>query len=128
MNKIERLPENVFNKVEVVAIVTSGAEGPHLAATWAEFVNVKQEGEKDVLLIPAGGYKVTEENLKKNPHVQLLVGSKQLPGKSGLGSGYKIYGLGSLVASGADFEAVHTRFPWARAVLVVEVQAFEQLL
>lgn len=128
MNKLEQLPENVFNKVEVVAITTAGAEGPHVAATWADFVIVKQADGKDLILIPAGGYKTTEENLKNDPRIQLLIGSKQLSGKSGSGSGYRLSGLGAIETTGANFEAVHTRFSWARAALVIEVQSVDQLL
>ena len=112
----------------VVAIATAGAEGPHVAATWADFVIVKQADGKDLILIPAGGYKTTEENLKNDPRSQLLIGSKQLSGKSGSGSGYRLSGLGAIETTGANFEAVHTRFSWARAALVIEVQSVDQLL
>jgi hypothetical protein len=128
MNKLEQLPENVFNKVEVVAITTAGAEGPHVAATWADFVIVKQADGKDLILIPAGGYRVTEENLMNDPRIQLLIGSKQLPGKGGSGSCYRLSGLSAIETTGANFEAVHTRFSWARAALVIEVQSIDQLL
>ena len=128
MNKLDQLPENVFNKVEVVAIATTGADGPHIAATWADFTIVKQAYGKDLVLIPAGGYKTTEENLKKDPRIQLLIGSKQLQGKSGAGSGYRLSGVGVIETTGANYETVLARFSWARAALVIEVQSVEQLL
>jgi len=64
----------------VVVIGTCGGDGIYLVATWGDFVRAIgiQDGNK--IIIPAGGYQQTEENLKGNNKVQVLIGSKQIEG------------------------------------------------
>ena len=62
MNFDDKVKE-VFEKTEVVCIATCGNDGPHLVATWGDYIRkigIKDEG---VIVIPAGGYRKTEENL-----------------------------------------------------------------
>ena len=45
-----------------------------------------------------------------------------------MGTGYRLNGIGHVVYEGALFEQVKSKFVWARAALVIEVQEAEQLL
>ena len=121
--------KDVIAKSEIVLIATRGKDGPHLVATWGEFVASLDMDDGKTLLVPAGGYKKTEKNLKEDDMVVLMVGSKKAPGKrGGMGTGYRLNGHGRVVYEGALFEQVKAKYEWARAALVIEVDEAEQLL
>jgi len=119
---------DVISKSEVVTIATAGPDGPHLVATWGDFIAQLDTGDGKTLLIPAGGYKTTETNLGKDNRVALIAGSKQVPGKSGSGGGFRLTGTGRIESNGKWKDMVAEKFPWARAAFVIEVEGAEQLL
>jgi len=111
---------DVLEKTEFVAMVTTGPQGPHITATWGEYV--RELGfEGDRLLIPAGYYHQMESNLERNKEIQLLVASREVQGKLGPGQGFTLKGTGTIVDSGDEMDCVKAHFPWARGALVVEV-------
>ena len=128
MKTLTKEIKDVIAKSELVTIVTAGADGPHVVATWGAFVAELEAGDGETLLIPAGGYKQTEHNLAVDGRVTLMAGSKQAPGKNGMGTGYRLSGTARMEAEGALFEKVKAKFPWARGALVVRVKKAEQLL
>ena len=110
----------VLELTEFVTIVTSGPDGPHVTATWGDYV--RQLGlDADRLLVPAGHYQRTEENLKADPRVQLLVASRRAEGSTGPGQGCLLKGTATVVTSGDEMDLVKAHFPWARGALVVQV-------
>jgi hypothetical protein len=110
----------VLEATEFVAMVTSGPEGPHITATWGDYV--RQLGfEGNRLIIPAGYYRQMETNLQHDPEIQLLVASRKVEGKLGPGQGFTLKGTGKIVDSGEEMDRVKAHFPWARGALVVEI-------
>ena len=110
----------VLEKTEFVAMVTAGPQGPHITATWGDYVRTLGF-EGDRLLIPAGYYHQMEANLERDPEIQLLVASRGVEGKLGPGQGFTLKGTGKIVESGEEMDRVKAHFPWARGALVVEV-------
>jgi len=110
----------VLEKTEFVAMVTAGPQGPHITATWGDYVR-KLGFEGDRLLIPAGYYHQMEANLARDPEIQLLVASRAVDGKLGPGQGFTLKGTGTIVDSGVEMDRVKADFPWARAALVIKV-------
>ena len=110
----------VLEKTEFVAMVTAGPQGPHITATWGDYVRTLGF-EGDRLLIPAGYYHQMEANLARDPEIQLLVASRAVEGKLGPGQGFTLRGTGKIVDSGEEMDRVKAHFPWARGALVVEV-------
>src|SRR3989304_7273984 len=101
--------QEVLNKTEWVAILTWGEGGPHVVATWGDYV--RAFGFKDdLILIPVGGYHKTEENLKKNDQVHLLIASRQVQGTNSMGQGYRIYGRGNFQSLGEVANLMKTKF------------------
>ena len=121
MAKIDDAIRDVIDKCEWVAIATAGPDGPHLAATWGDYIRALGV-ESDRLLIPAGGLRQTEANLEANPRIELLLASRQVQRAQGAGQGCVLSGTARLEAAGPDFDKVKARFPWARAALVVTVE------
>jgi len=120
----EKLLE-VLKQDGVVAIATLGSDGPHMVNTWNRYVQVADGGR---LLIPAGYMRKTEANVAANADVLLTLGSSQVQGKNGPGTGFLVKGKASFVTSGPNFDGVKARYPWARAALVIAVTSATQTL
>jgi predicted pyridoxine 5'-phosphate oxidase superfamily flavin-nucleotide-binding protein len=121
MARIEGVCRDVCNATEYVAIVTSGEDGPHVVGHWGNYMFLDiQEG---LVAFPVGRYQKTEQNLRKNRRIQLLVASKKVQGSKSPGQGCLITGTAEIVAAGEVVDAVRVKFPWARGALVVRVEA-----
>ncbi|MCD6356706.1 MAG: pyridoxamine 5'-phosphate oxidase family protein [Anaerolineaceae bacterium] len=118
----------VIENAEVVTIATCGANGPHLVATWGDYVRSLGIKDGKTIVIPAGGYLQTEKNLEANDRVELLVASKKVQGKSGPGTGYRLSGRAKMVKDGELMDLTKSKFSWARGAFVIEVENAEQLL
>lgn len=120
------IPEKLLEVLKfegVVSIVTQGDKEPHVVNTWNSYVKVMDDSR---ILIPAGYMNVTEKNVEKNNKVQLTLGSKEVQGSQGPGTGFLVRGTGAFIKEGTDFEAVKQNFPWARAILEVKVDSAAQ--
>lgn len=120
MPRIEGVCKDVLEKTEWVAIATSGSDGPHVVATWGDYVRLLGIG--DTLRVPVGRMHKTEVNLMRDPRVELLCGTRQVQGMHGPGKGCAIIGRAEMQKAGPHFAAVKAEFPWARAALVVQVE------
>ncbi|MEO5965851.1 MAG: pyridoxamine 5'-phosphate oxidase family protein [Candidatus Limnocylindrales bacterium] len=120
MSLLEGACREVLDLTEVVALVTQGPEGPHITATWGDYVRTLGIGD-DRLVIPAGSYHQMEANLARSPEIQVLVASRRVQGTIGMGQGFTLTGTGTIVDSGEDMDRVKANFPWARGALIVEI-------
>ncbi|HBG04924.1 MAG: FMN-binding protein [Geobacteraceae bacterium GWC2_58_44] len=120
----EKLLE-VLKRPGVVAIATQGQDGPHMVNTWNNYLQIPEEGR---LLVPAGYMHETEANIAKDNRVLITLGSHEVAGKLGPGTGFLIEGTAAFVSSGPDFEAVKAKYPWARAALAITVASVTQTL
>lgn len=121
MAKIEGNCRDVCEATEFVTIVTTGDDGPHVVGNWGDYMRALGIGA-DTIVLPAGRYRQTEQNLRKNNRVQLLVASRKVQGTRSPGQGYLIVGTAEIVSSGEIADAVKAKFPWARGALVIHVE------
>jgi hypothetical protein len=121
MAKIEGACREACEATEFVAIVTNGDDGPHVVGNWGDYMR-KLGVRDDLIVLPAGRYHKTEQNLRKDNRIQLMVASKAVQGTRSPGQGCLISGTGEIVFSGEAFDAVKAKFPWARGALVIKVQ------
>jgi len=122
------LPEKLFQVLQhegVVAMATQGEDGPHLVNTWHSYVQI---GGDDTLLFPAGGMNNTEQNVARNNQVLVTLGSREVEGSHGPGTGFLIKGTAAFVKEGPAFEAVKRKHPWARAAVEITVVSATQTL
>jgi hypothetical protein len=122
------IPEKMLEVLKyegVVAIVTQGAEGAHVVNTWNSYLKITQNQE---ILIPAGGMKTTEANLKENHRILMTLGSREVQGFHSMGTGFLISGTAVFVDQGNELDETKQKFPWARAVLKVHPQSIIQTL
>jgi len=121
MAKIEGNCRHVCEATEFVTIVTTGDDGPHVVGNWGDYMCALGIGA-DTIVLPAGRYRQTEQNLRKNNRVQLLVASRKVQGTRSPGQGYLIVGTAEIVSSGEIADAVKAKFRWARGALVIHVE------
>ena len=122
------IPEKMLEVMKhagVVAIATQGEDGPHLVNTWNSYLQISSEGR---LLIPAGYFQKTEANIAKDNRVLITLGSHEVAGKMGPGTGFLVKGNAVFETSGPDFDAIKSKFAWARAVVAVTVSSVTQTL
>lgn len=120
------LPEKLLEVLKhegVVSIVTQGKQEPHVVNTWNSYIKITDD---DRILIPAGFMSETESNLEKNNKVQLTLGSKEVQGTQGPGTGFLVVGTAAFVKEGNELQDLKQKFPWARAILQVKVDSAEQ--
>lgn len=122
MSKIDSACRQVIDKSEWVAIATTGPDGPHLAATWGDYIRNLGITD-DLILIPAGHFHKTEANLRHNNRIELLFASRQVQGGYGPGRGCCIAGTAEILLSGPLVDAVKAKYPWARGALAVKVES-----
>jgi len=121
MSKIEGNCRDVCEATEFVTMVTTGDDGPHVVGNWGDYMRTL--GIKpDTIVFPAGRYHQTEQNLRKNNRIQLLVASRKVQGTRTPGQGYLIAGTAEIVTSGEIADAVKAKFQWARGAMVVHVE------
>ncbi len=128
MVKIEGKYKEIMDRTEWVAIATCGENGPHMVATWGDYVRALNVKDNEVIVIPAGHYNITEENLKKNNRVELLIASRQVEGTYGPGQGCCISGTGEILTSGKFAQMAKSKFSWARGALVIKVDGVKTQL
>lgn len=109
----------------VVAIATQGKDGPHLVNTWNSYLQVTSENS---LLVPVGYMHKTEENISSNNRVLVTVGTREVEGNHGPGTGFLIEGTAIFHKNGATFDLINEKFPWARAAMEVKVNSATQTL
>lgn len=109
----------------VVAIATLGEEGPHMVNTWNSYVQITADGR---LLIPAGHMQHTEANVAFNNKVLVTMGSREVAGSHGPGTGFLIKGTAEFTTSGPEFAALKAKFAWARAALAITITTATQTL
>lgn len=121
MTIIDKTVRDLLETTEFVAIATSGSDGPHMVGNWGDYLR-KLGVEGDRILLPAGHYHATEQNLRRDPRVAVMVASRQVHGSHGPGQGGVLYGRGEILAEGPLAQRVKDAFPWARGAFVITVE------
>ncbi len=103
--------------------MTWGGDEPHLAATWNSYIHRTEDGK---FLIPVLGMKTTQDNIKANSRVKMIIGSKEVMGKFGPGAGFLVEGTARVIREGTEFDMMHARFDWANCVIEVSVTKVTQ--
>ncbi len=121
-SRLESVYAELWNKAEWTAIATSGKDGPHVVGSWGEHLRALNGELAHVMVVPAGGFRETEENLKRNPRIEVLIASRQVAGGHGPGQGCSLSGTGEVQTSGPHADRAKQMFPWARGALVIKIE------
>lgn len=127
MTALDSTARELLEKAEFIALVTQGPNGPHLVGNWGEYA--RRIGIDDArIVLPAGHYERTEENLRRDNRIQLMVASRAVRGSRGPGQGGVVHGRGSVQVEGEFAARAKAVFPWARGALVIEIERCEMQL
>lgn len=120
--KLQEILNN--ERQEAVTMVTMGNEKPHITNTWKSYITVCDEK----FIIPVGGMKTTEENLKINNEIQISIASPEVQGFNFLGTGVLIIGTAEIKREGSEFDLIKKSYEWANGALIVTLDKVTQTL
>ncbi|HWR04762.1 MAG TPA: pyridoxamine 5'-phosphate oxidase family protein [Humidesulfovibrio sp.] len=109
----------------VVSIVTCADNEAHVVNTWNSYLGQPDDVR---LLIPAWKMRKTEQNILKNNRVLLTLGSKEVQGRMGPGTGFLLEGTARFITSGAEYDEMKAKFPFLTRVLEVTVASLKQTI
>lgn len=115
----------VLAKEGVVSIVTCADGEAHVVNTWNSYLVTPDE---ETLLIPAWKMRRTEEKVLKNDKVLLTLGSKEVQGRMGPGTGFLVEGTARFLKEGPEYDLMKSRFAFTTRVLVVKVVSIKQTI
>ena len=122
---LTELFREVAGKEGVVAIVTCAGGEAHVVNTWNSYLTMPDEVR---LLIPAWKMRTTEANIAQNPKVLLTLGSKEVQGRMGPGTGFLVEGTARFFKEGEEYDAMKAKFPFLTRVLEVTVTSLKQTI
>ena len=117
--------KEVISKEGVVSIVSCADGEAHVVNTWNSYLTVPEDGK---LLIPAWQMRKTEKKTLVNNKVLLTLGSKEVTGLIGPGTGFLLEGTAVFKKSGPEFDMVKEKYSFATRVLEVIVTSLKQTI
>jgi hypothetical protein len=110
----------------IVSVATASEDGiPHIANTWNKYLIITED---EKILIPCFGFRKTEANAGKQPHIEVSLGSDKVQGKMGMGTGFLMVGTGEFLKEGELFDRMHDKCDFANRVLVFTPQSCRQTI
>ena len=117
--------KEVVGKEGVVAIVSCADGEAHVVNTWNSYLVLMDE---ERILLPAWAMRKTEEKVNKNANVLLTLGSKEVAGRMGQGTGFLVKGTARFISSGSEFDMMKEKFSFLTRVLEVTVSSVKQTI
>ncbi len=115
----------VVSKEGVVAIVSCAENEAHVVNTWNSYLVFPDEQR---ILIPAWKMLETEKKITQNNNVLLTLGTKEVEGRMGPGTGYLITGTAKFLRLGPEFDMMKSKFSFMTRVLEITVSSVQQTL
>lgn len=113
-------------KHEGVVSVTSWAnENAHVANTWNSYLCITADNR---ILIPAAWFARTQKNVDVQNKVIVTLGSHQVPGKMGMGTGFVVDGTAKFLTEGADFDMMKEKYSFLTRVLEIVPEKVRQTI
>jgi hypothetical protein len=115
----------VISKEGVVSIVSCSDNEAHVVNTWNSYLVIPNDGR---FLIPAWKMRKTEKKTLQNNKVLLTVGSKEVAGLIGPGTGFLIEGTAKFISSGPEYDMMKAKFSFLSRVLEITVNSIKQTI
>ena len=117
--------KEVVSKEGVVSIVSCADGEAHVVNTWNSYLVLPDE---ERIFLPAWAMRKTEKKVDKNNNVLLTLGSKEVDGRMGPGTGFLIKGTAKFISSGPEFDMMKNKFSFLTRVLEITVDKATQML
>ena len=108
-----------------MAIVSCAENEAHVVNTWNSYLVFPDEQR---ILLPAWKMLETEKKITKNNKVLLTLGTKEVEGRMGPGTGYLIKGTAKFLRSGPEFDMMKSKFSFMTRALEITVLSVQQTL
>lgn len=115
----------VIGREGVVSIVSCADGEAHVVNTWNSYLRTPDE---QTILIPAWKMRKTEKNVLKNKKILLTVGSKEVQGRMGPGTGFLLEGTACFIDSGDEYDMVKNDYAFTTRVLKITVNSIKQTI
>lgn len=115
----------VLNHEGVVSVTSWAKEDAHVANTWNSYLRITADNR---VLIPAAWFNRTQKNIDVQSKVIITLGSHEVQGKMGMGTGFVIDGIAKFLTEGADFDMMKEKFPFLTRVLEITPTAVRQTI
>ena len=128
MSENKKLSEKFLEvlKHEGVVSITSWGVETHVVNTWNSYLVITED---ERILIPAYGFRKTENNVNVNSNVILTLGSKNVLGyKDYPGTGFVVKGTAKYIGSGDEYDFMKAKFSFLTRVLEITVDSAKQML
>ena len=113
-------------KHEGVVSVTSWANGNvHVANTWNSYLQITDDNR---ILIPAAWFNETQKNVDVQNKIIMTLGSHDVQGKMGMGTGFVIDGTANFLTEGSDFDRMKEKFSFLTRVLEIKADSIRQTI
>ena len=108
----------------IVSVASAYAGGgAHIANTWNKYLIITAD---EKILMPCFGFHKTEKNAAENPIVEVVIGSHEVQGKMGMGTGFLLRGKAEFLKEGALFDEMKAKCSFANRVLVFTPESCRQ--
>lgn len=115
----------VIGKEGVVSIVSCADGEAHVVNTWNSYLVTPDD---KTLLIPAWKMRKTEGKVLQNSTVLMTLGSKEVEGRMGPGTGFLLEGTARFLKQGPEVDMMKSKFPFLTRVLEVTVTSLKQTI
>ena len=115
----------VVSKEGVVSIVSCADGEAHVVNTWNSYLVLPDDNR---ILLPAWSMRKTEKKVDQNNNVLLTLGSKEVDGRMGPGTGFLVKGTAKFIRSGTEFDMMKDKFSFLTRVLEVTVSSVTQTI
>ena len=109
----------------VVSITSWSEDNVHVSNTWNSYLQIRDENK---ILIPAAWLHKTERNINKNSNVIITLGSPEVQGKVGMGTGFVVKGSARFISSGEEYDWMKEKFSFLTRVLEITVSSVSQTI
>lgn len=116
---------DVIRHENVFAVVSCADNEAHVVNTWNSYLHITDD---ERILLPAWAMRKTEKKVIKNSNVLLTVGSKEVEGKMGAGTGFLVKGTARFIESGQEWDMMKEKYSFLTRVLEVTVESIKQTI
>ncbi len=127
MSKFNETFREVLKFNGVVSMTTWANGDAHVSNTWNSYLVVTED---DRILIPACWLNKTEANVDANENSSMIVtlGSHEVEGKMGMGTGFALRGTAKFLTEGADFDMMKDKYSFTTRVLEFTAETVKQTI
>lgn len=117
--------KEVLKHEGVVSITTWAKDNAHVSNTWNSYLVITEQGK---IFIPAAWLNKTEKNIVLNNNVIVTLGSPDVQGKIGMGTGFVVEGTARFLSEGDDFDSMKEKFGFLTRVLEITPMVIKQTI